>query len=348
MLLTDCRRVLTSRHYINGTEVACFEEEFASYLGVSGCVGTACGTDALYLALLALGVGPEDEVITVSLTAYPTLLAILRTGAVAVLVDVDDTLTMDPDALIEGITSHTKAIVPVHLYGSPCDMQRICDIAEAHGLIVIEDACQAHGAAIEGRRVGTFGHAAAFSFYPTKNLGAIGDGGMVASSDPQILQRLYRLRSMQSENIDGRQITGYNSRLDELQAAILRSRLKELEKRNLARRKAAAAYNALLPDCLKRPFAPAQALSAVHIYAVRSEQRPAFISTLERGRVPAMIHYPKLAHEYGEGNIRCRDLRISIRVREEILSLPMHPNLQQSSIEYICTLLTEELSHEAP
>ncbi|MCA9973883.1 MAG: DegT/DnrJ/EryC1/StrS family aminotransferase, partial [Anaerolineales bacterium] len=244
---TAVSRALASGWYILGAEVAAFETEFAAAMAAPHCVGVASGTDAVLLGLRALGVGPGDEVITVAHTAVATVAAVELAGATPVLVDVTpDTATLDPAQLPAAITPRTRAVVPVHLYGHPADLDPILAIARQHGLWVLEDCAQAHGARYRGRPVGSFGDAAAFSFYPTKNLGALGDGGAVLTPHADVAERLRALRQYGWQERYVSQVPGYNSRLDELQAALLRAKLPHLPEMNAARRRLAAAYGAAL------------------------------------------------------------------------------------------------------
>ena len=256
-------RVAAGGRYILGDEVAAFESEFAAYLGLDHAVGVASGTDAVMLALRACGVGPGDEVITVSHTAVATVAAIELCGATPRLVDIDAaTFTMAPAAFAAALTPRTKAMIVVHLYGNPADMDAIIPIARAHGLAVIEDCAQAHGARYRGRLVGALGDVAAFSFYPTKNLAALGDGGAVATNRPEIADRLRQLRQYGWRERYISEIPGTNSRLDELQAAVLRVRLRRLDEENDARRRLAAAYTQALAGL---PVTTPYALSLIHI-----------------------------------------------------------------------------------
>lgn len=251
------RSVLDRTDFILGQDVVLFEEAFAAYCEAKYAVGVNSGTSALEMALRAYGIGPGDEVITVANTFIATVLAIAYTGAQPVLVDVDPrTFTLDPSQLASAITPQTKAIIPVHLYGQPADMDPIMEIARQHGLIVIEDACQAHGARYKGARVGSFGHAAAFSFYPGKNLGAYGDGGMVVTNDELTVETLQMLRNYGQSQKYRHELKGFNRRLDTLQAAVLRVKLAYLDGWNAARRAHAAQYSELLSAVVETPHVP--------------------------------------------------------------------------------------------
>ena len=324
--------VLESGWYILGTEGAAFEAAFASYLGLPHAVGVASGTDAVLLTLRACGIRPGDEVITVSHTAVATVAAIELCGAIPRLVDVEpDTLTLDPQALEKAITEHTKAIIPVHLYGCPADMTPILTFAREHGLLVIEDCAQAHGARYGGRLVGTMGDAAAFSFYPTKNLGAMGDGGAVATSLADVAERLRSLRQYGWRERYISDVPGYNSRLDELQAAILRVRLRHLDEENEARRRLAATYDERLSGLpLELPVVRRGDRHVYHLYAIRTDRREELRAYLRNRGIGTAIHYPVPVHlqpaytrlGYGLGS-----LPVTEGAARALLSLPMHPDL---------------------
>jgi len=340
-------RVLESGWYILGRETAAFEAEFATYCGAAGCVGVNSGTDALYLALRACDVGPGDEVITVAHTAVATVAAIRMTGATPVLVDIDpDTYTMAPAALAAALTSATRAVIPVHLYGHPADMDAICEIAQ--GRFVIEDCAQAHGAHYKGRPVGSFGNLACYSFYPTKNLGALGDGGAVTSNDPALLEKVRLLREYgwtpQVRYIS--HIEGVNSRLDELQAAILRVRLRHLDADNAARRRLAALYNTLLPAPIKRPVEAPGARHVYHLYVIQHADRDGLRTRLAEQGVGAAIHYPSPVHlqpAYQAGQVRCHPLPVTERAAREVLSLPMYPALTEAQVRTVAAAVTTAL-----
>ncbi len=330
-------QALTGGWYILGESVRSFEAEFAAYLGLEAAVGVASGTDAVMLALRACGVGPGDEVITVSHTAVATVAAIELCGAVPRLVDIDPhTFTLNPSLLSEAITSRTKAIVPVHLYGCPADMDAILSVARTHGLLVIEDCAQAHGARYRGRMVGTMGDAAAFSFYPTKNLGAVGDGGAVATNRPEVTERLRLLRQYGWRERYISDVPGYNSRLDELQAAVLRVRLRYLDEENDARRRLAAIYDDALRDLpLERPHLQPDNRHVYHLYVVRTEQRDALREYLTACGIGTAVHYPVPVHlqpayhrlGYGLGSLPETE-----SAARSVLSLPMFPDLPLKSV----------------
>ncbi|HYB43543.1 MAG TPA: DegT/DnrJ/EryC1/StrS family aminotransferase [Candidatus Methylomirabilis sp.] len=327
--------VLAGGSYILGREVTAFEREFAAYLGVGHAIGVASGTDALHLALRACGIGSGDTVITVSHTAVATVAAIELAGAAPLLVDVDPTtLTMDPFRLSEAIHrsgARLRAVVPVHLYGHPADMSAILDIAGRHGLQVVEDCAQAHGGSFRGRKLGSWGAIAAFSFYPTKNLGALGDGGAVVTDDPALAERARALREYGWERRYVSEQAGMNSRLDEIQAAVLRVKLRHLDAGNAARRKLADCYEtALAESALRLPFAAAGVCHAYHQYVVRSRARDGLKGHLERRGIATSIHYPVPVHlqpAYRNRVARTGSLAISEQLAGEVLSLPMYPEL---------------------
>lgn len=338
-------RTLAGGWYILGAEVRAFEEAFAAYLGLPHAVGVASGTDAVMLALQACGVGPGDEVITVSHTAVATVAAVELCGAMPRLVDIDpDTLTIDPAAVEAAVNDKTKAILPVHLYGCPADMDALLDIARRHDLRVIEDCAQAHGAAYNGRMVGTLGDAAAFSFYPTKNLGAMGDGGAVATRHADVAERLALLRQYGWRERYISEIPGYNSRLDELQSAILAVRLRHLDDENDARRRLAAVYDAGLAGLpVALPVARPSDRHVYHLYAIRTGRRDALAAHLRERGIGTAVHYPVPVHRqpayarlgYGEGS-----LPVTESAARSVLSLPMFPDLPLESAAAVVRAIT--------
>lgn len=344
-ILEAIKRVLEGGNYILGPEVEKFEKSFAAYCGADYAVGVGSGTDALILALRALDVGPGDEVITVSHTALATVAAIIASGATPVLVDIDPAYyTMDPECFQRAITSRTKAVIPVHLYGQPSDMDAITKIAREHGLFVIEDCAQAAGASYKGMRVGSIGDAGCFSFYPTKNPGAIGDGGMVVSRNANLARRIRRLRQYGWDEKRTTDEPGLNSRLDEVQAAILNVKLKSLDEDNARRRGIAQLYNeglAGLPVVL--PADRPAATHAYHLYVIACKERDALRRTLAEHGVLAGVHYPIPAH-CNEGynrmsNLPAGGLPVTESLGGKILSLPMYPELSASSVnKIICAI----------
>ena len=334
--------VLRRGRFILGEEVEAFEKEFAAFAGARFGVGCASGTDAITLALRALGVGPGDDVLTVSMTCAPTAVGILRSGATPVFVDVDgESLTMDPARLEGALTAKTKAIVPVHLYGRPADMAAIAAFAKTKGLLVVEDCAQAHGASIDGRPVGSFGHAAAWSFYPTKNLGALGDGGMVTTSDPDVAARLKRLRVYGYATKNDAQEIGFNSRLDELQAALLRRRLKRLPAGNARRAALAALYDDRLAGqaALLSEKSPG-IVPCHHLYVVRVPDRDGVKQHLAVHGIGTEIHYPNAVHQQPAfASFPRGPLPETERAVREILSLPLYPELREDEAERVAAEL---------
>lgn len=337
-------RVLASGWYILGQEVGAFEQEFADYCGVAYGVGVASGADALYLALTALDVGPGDEIITAANACMYQTAAIVQTGARPVLVDVDPTTyNLDPPAIEAALTPRTRAILPVHLYGRLADMPAINAIAERHGLAVIEDAAQAHGAWIvdaanRPRRAGAWGTLACFSFYPSKNLGALGDGGMVVTNNAALVERLRRLRQYGwGSKYVTVEVGGRNSRLDELQAAILRVKLRHLECWNAARRERAAWYAELLTSAPL--MLPADAPGHVyHLYVIASDRRDDLRSHLTAEGIGCDIHYPIPAHlqpAYADLGCRPGALPQTEQLAGRILSLPLYPELTRAEVEQV-------------
>lgn len=331
--------VLDSGHYILGENVAAFEHEFATYCGVKHGIGVASGTDALTLALNAIGVGQGDEVITVPNTYIATADAIARNNATPVFVDIDPmSYTIDPEAISAAITNRTRAIIPVHLYGQPADMQPIMEIAEEHDLFVIEDACQAHGAEYRHKKTGSLSDIAAFSFYPTKNLGCCGDGGMVVTDSNDIANNIRELRNYGQRKKHEHVHIGYNSRLDELQAAVLRVKLKHLDEWITNRRMIASLYDELLPHNVVKPYVSPIANHAYHLYVIQTEKRDKMHEYLRVHGIETAIHYPTPIHQ----QIAYKYLGYTVgafphvaSTAKRILSLPMHPYLELRDIEYI-------------
>lgn len=334
------QRVLDRGQYILGEEVKAFEAEFAAYLGVTQAWGVGSGTEALHLALAACGVGPGDEVITVAHTAVATVSAIELLGAAPVLVDIDPaTFTLDPAQLAGVISPRTKAIIPVHLYGQPADLAQILEIARRHHLRVIEDCAQAHGAVYHAKRAGAWGDMACFSFYPTKNLGAIGDGGAVVTSDPALGERVRLLREYGWAERYVSHIPGWNSRLDELQAAILRVKLRYLDSDNAARARLAARYAAGLSGLtLTLPVRCDNRTPVYHLYVIRSPHRAELQAFLREQGVGALVHYPVPVHQQPAYQNRLRGseaLPETERAAREVLSLPMYPELSEAEVRVV-------------
>ncbi len=339
-------QVLKRADFILGREVQQFEEEFAAYCGVKYAVGVDSGTSALELALRAYGIGPGDEVITVANTFIATALAISYAGATPVLVDAEpQTLMIDTTRVEAAITPRTKALMPVHLFGHPVDMDPILRLAKQYGLAVIEDACQAHGARYKGRRAGSLGQAAAFSFYPGKNLGAYGDGGMVVTNDPEVADSLRLLRNYGQREKYHHERRGYNRRLDTLQAAVLRVKLKSLDAWNEARREHARRYDQLLKGAgVRTPRAADDAEPVWHLYMIRTTNRRALQEHLTQRGISTGIHYPVPSHlqpAYRDLGYAAGDFPVTERDAEEILSLPMYAELTPEQIEYVAEAICE-------
>ena len=325
-------RVLASGHYIGGPEVEAFEAQFANYCGSAHAIGVANGLDALVLVLRAMGVGPGDEVIVPANTYIATWLAVSQCGAVPVPVEPDvRTLNIDVTRIEAAITPCTKVLLPVHLYGQPADMDPLLALARRHGLRVLEDGAQAHGARYKGRRVGAHGDAVAWSFYPGKNLGALGDGGAVTTDDADLADRIRVLRNYGSRVKYVNEVQGFNSRLDPLQAAVLAVKLRHLDDWNNRRAAIARRYQQGLASCgLTLPFVPEWAQPAWHLYVVSSQERDALQQALAAAGVGTLIHYPippHLQQAYADCGIPRGALPISERVHREVLSLPMSPQM---------------------
>ena len=346
-------RVLESSQFILSDEVERFEEEFAAYCQARYAIGVNSGTSALHLALLASGVGPGDEVITVPFTFVATAAAIEYTGAFPVFVDIDpETLTMDPTKIEAAITERTRAILPVHLYGQPADMDPILAIAHRHGLIVIEDAAQAHGAEYKRRRVGSIGDLGCFSFYPGKNLGAYGEGGMVVTDSPERADAIRLLRNWGQAEKYQHVLKGYNYRLEAIQAAILRAKLRHLAGWTDARRRHAAHYDAILArHGIRIPTVAPDRTHVYHIYAIRQVERDAIYRELNARGIQSGIHYPIPVHlqpafanlGYREGDFPCSE-----HAAREVLSLPMYAELSDAQIESITDAVVGAIEQFAP
>jgi dTDP-4-amino-4,6-dideoxygalactose transaminase len=342
-------KVMEEADFILGRDVSLFEEEFASFCGVKCGVGVDSGTSALELALRAYDIGPGDEVITAANTFIATALAISHAGAKPVLVDVDpSTYIIDVAGIARAITPRTKAIIPVHLYGQPAQMSPIRQLAEKLGLVVIEDACQAHGARYGGKRSGSLGHAAAFSFYPGKNLGAYGDGGMVVTNDRDIAERLQMLRNYGQKEKYHHQFRGYNRRLDTLQAAVLRVKLKHLHRWNDARRQNARLYQQFLDGTgVAIPVEAGGTDSVWHLYVIETEHRDLLRKYLISKGISVGIHYPVPIHlqpAYQDLGYKQGDFPVTEAAARRILSLPMYPELRSEQIEYISSTIRAFMS----
>lgn len=340
------QRVVDNTAFILGKEVTDFEDAFAAAVGANGAVGVGSGTAALHLALLAVGVGPGDEVITTAHTFIATAEAISLAGARPVFVDIDPlTYNIDPGRVEEAITPRTRAIVPVHLYGQPADLEPLRDIAASHGLRLIEDAAQAHASEYFGKRCGSIGDLACFSFYPGKNLGAYGDAGAVTGNDEALLERVRKLRDHGRITKYEHEEIGYPERIDALQAAILGAKLPHLEQWTQARRSHALLYNELLSGAsITTPFESPNVRHVYHLYVIRTAERDRMLEHLQSKGIGAGIHYPIPLHrqpaylKQGYGDVR---LPITEQVASEVISLPMYPELGREQIEYVTQAVNE-------
>jgi dTDP-4-amino-4,6-dideoxygalactose transaminase len=342
------QRVVDSTSFIMGPDVRAFEEEFARFCGVQHAVGVDSGTAALHLAFLACDIGPGDEVITTPHTFIATITMLGRVGARPVLVDIDPhTYNIDPAGIEAAITERTKAIMPVHLYGQPAEMDPILEIANRHGLKVIEDAAQAHGAEYKGRRVGSMGHVAIFSFYPGKNLGAYGDAGAVVTDDGEIAEKVQLLRNHGRREKYEHLLQGFNYRIDTLQAAILRAKLAHLEEWNEVRRRHAATYRDLLSDLdLVLPYEPEHVKAVYHLFVVCLQERDAMREHLKARDISTGIHYPIPLHlqpAYRHLGHKEGDFPITEECARQVLSLPMYPELTQAQMEEVARAIKELL-----
>lgn len=334
------RRVLERGWFVLGQEVEQFEREFAAYLGADHAVGVASGTEAVQLALMAIGIGPGHEVITAPNTCVPTVAGITATGARPVLVDIcPATLNIDPSKIESAITPRTRAILPVHLYGQTADMDSIIEIGNSHGIAVIEDAAQAHGATYKGRKAGALGLAGCFSFYPSKNLGAYGDGGAVVTSNDEIATRLRCLRNYGEERRYHHTTKGINSRLDEIQAAILRAKLPYLYEWNSRRHQIAEIYNGKINNKIVSKLSQTDyGQSNNHLYVVRSQYRDELQRHLSKNGITTLIHYPIPIHlqpAYSDLGKIVGDYPVSEQCANEILSLPIFPELTDEEADYV-------------
>ena len=342
-------RILRSGRYALGPEVEAFETEFADYCGVKHGIGVQSGTSALNLALRACGVGPGDEVITVPFTFVATVAAIVETGATVRFADIaPDSFTLDPSGLADIVTERTKAIIPVHLYGQPADMDPILDVARTHGLTVIEDAAQAHGARYKERPVGSLGDMACFSFYPSKNLGACGEGGMVVTDNPEYAQNIQLLRNWGHTDRYHHAVVGGNHRLDAVQAAVLRVKLRHLDAWNTSRRAAAGRYDQRLADLdVTTPAAMNYGTHVYHLYAVRVARRNAVLEALNARDIGAAVHYPSPVHlqpAYDDLGYEKGRFPESERAAEEVLSLPMFPELSEDAVAEVTAAVAESIA----
>ena len=348
-ILDAIDRVLSGMHLYLGPETEALEAEWAEFCGVRHAVAVNSGTDALLFALLAADIGPGDEVITVGWTFIATLEAIVQAGATPKIVDIDpDTMTIDVDKLADAITPRTRAIIPVHIYGHPANMDAIMEIAAEHDIFVLEDAAQAHGAVYKGRRVGSLGHAAAFSFYVTKNLSAYGEGGMVTTDSDEIADRIRLLRNHGRTQKAEHAIVGYNGRMHEIQAAVLRVKLRYFPQWNERRRQIASTYNARLSQApLRLPFEAPGCQHAYHIYAVRTPQRDKLREALDAAEIGYALHYlTPASRQPAMRPWRLDEAAIpnTDQAAAQVLGLPIHPYTTDEQVEYVCETVLKAFS----
>lgn len=335
-ILSVLNEILESSQYILGNKVLELEKKISDYHSVKEAIGVAQGTDALYLSLLSLGIGKGDEVITSPFTFFATAEAIIYTGAKPVFVDIDpENFNIDASQINQAINEKTRAILPVHIFGHPADMNAIMKIAKKHDLKIIEDCAQSFGASINGRKAGSFGDAGCFSFYPSKNLGAYGDGGMITINDPAIAQKIRMLRNHGSKGSYKHEFIGYNSRLDEIQAGVLLVKFKKIDEYNRKRREKAMLYNSLLSDVLSCPVEKGDITHVYHQYTILSEKRDLIQNYLKSKSIPSVVYYPVPLHlqealrylGYKEN-----DFPVTERVSSQVLSLPIYPELDERDI----------------
>lgn len=346
-ILEGITKVIDNTSFILGPQVREFEEKFAEFSQAKHAVGVASGTDAILLSVKALGIGPGDEVITAANTFIASVLGISYAGATPVLVDNDPlSYNIDPSKIEASITPRTKAIMPVHLYGQMADMDAVMEIAKKHDLRVIEDGCQAHGAEYKGHRAGSIGDISCFSFYPGKNLGAYGDGGMVVTNDEDLCQEVYMLRDYGQSKKYHHEMKGFNSRLDSIQAAVLLAKLPHLDRWNDARRKLARMYNELLSDTdVVIPVEIEGCRHIYHLYVIRTKRRDEMLEFLKSKEIFCGIHYPIPIHRQNAyKEYRKSDLPVTERYAQEVLSLPMFPELTEEQIIYIVGNIKEFFS----
>ena len=342
------RRVLRKSSFILGPEVVAFEKEFAAYVGASDCIAVNNGTTALQLVLAGLGIGPGDEVITVANTFIATAEAISAVGARPVFVDVDPvSYTMDPQLVEAAITPNTKALLPVHLYGQAADVDALLEIARRHNLHLVEDACQAHGATYKGRKAGSLGVAGCFSFYPGKNLGCLGEGGAVVTSNPELAQRMRMLRDHGSVKKYEHSLPGYNFRLEGLQGGFLSVKLRHLDRWNARRREVAKLYHELLSDTsLRLPVEMGWGEHVYHLYVIQADDREALRQALNAAGVECGLHYPVPLHlqaAYADLGYEKGRFPVSEHLSSHILSLPMHPFITDEEVKRVASVLLESL-----
>lgn len=336
--------VLARTHYILGPEVAAFEEEFAAWNGSPHGVGCASGTDALMLALRAFGIGPGDEVLVPSFTFMATAGAVSATGATPVFCEIEPvTFNLDPAGIEARITPRTKALIAVHLYGHPADLNPLLELTRKHNLRLIEDCAQATGALYHGKRVGTLGDAGCFSFFPSKNLGGAGDGGMVLTASDEVAERVKCLRGHGSRRKYFHDELGTNSRLDEIQAAVLRIKLRHLERWNEKRRAVATAYDQRLKEVVTVPVVRDGCQHVFHQYTMRTARRQQLMDWLNQHEIGAVVYYPRSLHlqqVYASLGYKMGDLPVTEQIQEEVLSLPMYPELTEAQIDKVAQAVT--------
>ena len=334
--------------FILGPNVQAFEQETAAYLGVKHAIGVASGTDALHLALIAEGIGAGDEVITSAFTFIATAEAIKYVGAIPVFVDIDPrTFNISPEAIISAITPKTKAVMPVHLFGQPADMAKIAQICQHHNLKLIEDCCQSFGASINGKQTGSIGHAGGFSFFPSKNLGAFGDGGLVVTDLDETAAKIKQLRNHGSNVRYYHDVIGYNSRLDEMQAVILRAKLKRIDQYNQARRRVAHSYSKQLSDLpLSTPYEDGLGQHVYHQYTLLSEHRDDIMKALQEQQIACAIYYPVPLHQQNVFKNECMNVKLpeTEKVAANCFSLPICPFLTDHEIEQITSVIRKAIT----
>lgn len=335
--------ILESSQYILGPKVLELEKKIAEYHGVTEAVGVASGTDALHLSIEALGIGEGDEVITTPFTFFATAEAILYTGATPVFVDIEpETMNIDPGKIEAAVTKRTKAVLPVHIFGHPADMKKIASVAKKHKLKIIEDCAQSFGASVHGKKTGSLGDAGCFSFYPSKNLGSFGDGGMVVLNDPSVAADIRKLRNHGSKGSYRHESVGFNSRLDEIQAGVLLVKMKRIDAYNNKRRQKAALYGELLSAKVERPVERPGCTHVYHQYTIRSSRRDEIQMRLRENNIASVVYYPTPLHiqeaVYFLG-YRKGDFPVAEETSERVLSLPMYPELEETSIARIADII---------
>jgi len=344
-IFTVLKEILESSHYVLGAKVSEFEKKVAAYYDVREAIGVASGTDALHLALEALGIGEGDEVITTPFTFFATVEAILYTGATPVFVDIEpETFNIDVDQIEENITKKTKAILPVHIFGHPADMVRIMNIAGKRKLKVIEDCAQSFGAEVNDKKAGSFGDAGCFSFYPSKNLGGYGDGGMITLNNPKVAEIIKQLRNHGSKGSYRHKRVGFNSRLDEIQAGILLVKFRRIDEYNRERRQHAALYNKFLADTVRCPAEKKGVYHVYHQYTITSSKRGLIQERLKENGISSVVYYPVPLHlqealkflGYQKG-----DFPVAEKTAKEVLSLPMYPELEETTIKKVARIIRE-------